>query len=66
VAQIRGGDRLALKTLGKLRVDRQLRQEHLDRDSSLELHILGTVNPRHSAAPNLLLNFVAAKLLADQ
>jgi hypothetical protein len=66
VAQIRGGYRLALKPLREFRIDRQLREQDFDRNSSLELRIQGTINARHSTAPDLLLDREATELLADQ
>src|SRR6266508_3323714 len=66
VAQVGRGDRLTLEAPRELRIDRQLRRQHLERDDALELRIERSIHPRHAAAPDLLLNQIAAKLLPYQ
>ena len=58
--------RAALEALRELGVHRQLRREHLQRDGSLKLRVERAIHARHSAAPDLCLDLIAAQLPADQ
>ena len=60
MAQIGSGDRFTLEAPGELRVDRQLRCQHLERHRALEQRVERTINVRHTATPDLLLNDIAA------
>jgi hypothetical protein len=62
VAQVGGGDRLALEALDELGVEAQLWGEHLERDPTTKLRIVGLIDPRHPAAADRIFHLIAAKL----
>ena len=66
VAQIGGGDRLALEAPQKLSVHRELRREHFERDLTPERGIDGAVDPRHPAPSDLGLDLIAPERPAHQ
>ncbi len=60
VVQLGGNPRFTFKPLQVLAVGAQRCGEHLERDNPLQLQVTGTVHARHTAAAELVKDFVAA------
>ena len=66
MVQRRGGARLALEALERLRVARQLARQELERDLAAEARVLGAVDDTHAAAAEPVEDAVVGEDLIDQ
>jgi hypothetical protein len=65
VQEVGGGDGLRLKPLNVRRAGKSARQDHLQRDNTIEAALVRPVNDPHAAAANFFEQFVVAKIDSD-
>jgi hypothetical protein len=66
VAEVGNRYRFTFKTPLELRIEREMRRHHLERNGALQRGVESAIDARHAAASDLFLHQIATKVLTDE